>query len=582
MIPWQAIRSPTAVTIVAVTGLCAVLLVAPATTVSTKYFNDLLVFLDGGYRTVLGQVPSRDFHTALGPLAFYLPGFGFWLSGRLSMAMPLGMAALLLVTAPIMIHVLQTRLRPLIAIPTAMVFLLLLAAPYNTGEPVTAISFAMFYNRIGWVLLGVLLIMHLMPERPGRWQAGLDTAAASVLTLLLLYTKISYGLVATAFLVLMLLQQNQRHWAGASLLCVLAGVGLTELFWGGTLAHIDDLTVAANVSGARTVFDYLRVLTENLAEYAGFAFIASLALYRTRELSDFLFYGFCAGAGLALIIQNFQSTGVVTLLAGAAVAAELLARNWRDGLSPAMDIASRGSWLVAIVLMLPVGLASATALGLHTALAVTKSGTNLNLPNAHGLRVAETVSDWDYELYRDYADTLEAGGKLLQSLEQPASKVLVMDFASPFTSLLGLEPPGGGPAWMHDGRNFDDTFHIQGENLFADINVVMIPKDPIAEGTTELMREIYGDYLDRHFKEVSETGDWLVLQRGEARNKVLSPGKVVSDLQTHPVSSPERCAHERGKSVVGSACELVGLPVSVLPFSEKYPDAFGILINWRL
>lgn len=576
MTHWQAIRSPTAVTIIVVTGVCAVLLVAPATTVSTKYFNDLLVFLDGGYRTALGQVPSRDFHTALGPLSFYVPGFGFWLSGRLGMAMPLGIAALMIVVAPIMIHVLQTRLRPLIAIPTAMAFLLLLAAPYNTGEPITSISFAMYYNRIGWVLLGLLLIMHLAPERPGRRQVGLDTAAASVLTLLLLYTKISYGLVATAFLVLMLLQQDQRRWAGAALLCVLAGVGLTELFWGGTLAHIDDLTVAANVSGARTIFDYLRVLAENQAEYAGFAFIAGFALYRTRTLSDLLFYGFCAAAGLALIIQNFQSTGVITLLAGAAVAAELLARNWRNGISPAMDIASRGSWLVAIVLMLPVGLSSAGALGLHAAMAVAGSGTSLNLPNAQGLRVAETVSEWDYNLYRRYADTLEAGGEVLQSLEKPASKVLVMDFASPFTSLLGLEPPRSGTAWMHDGRNFDDRHHVLGEELFSDINVVMIPKHPIAGSTTDLMRKIYGGYLDRHFEEADETEEWLVLQRGAPRDATPTPDNFVSKLRAHPVATPTNCTRVPHTPVSGSGCE------SAARLQDKYPELLEILINWKL
>ena len=576
----QTIRSPIALTILLVTGLCAVMLVAPATTVSAKYFNDLLVFLDGGYRVAMGQVPSREFHTALGPLTFYLPGFGYWLSGRLGMAMPLGMAALMLVTAPIMIHVLQTRLRPLLAIPTALTFLLLLAAPYNTGEPVTAISFAMFYNRIGWVLLGVLLVMHLVPNRPGRWQVGFDTVAASVLTLLLLYTKISYGLVAAAFLVLMLLQQEHRRWAGAALLCVFAGVGLAELFWGGTLAHINDLTVAANVSGSRTIFDYIRVLAENLPEYAGFAFLAGFALWRTRKLSDFLFYGFCGGAGLALIIQNFQSTGVVTLLAGAAVAAELLARNWRSGLPPAMDMASRGSWLLAIVLMLPVGLASAGALGLHAAMAVAGSGTSLNLPNAQGLRVAETVSEWDYNLYRRYADTLEAGGELLQSLEEPASKVLVMDFASPFTSLLGLEPPESGTAWMHDGRNFDDRFHVQGAELFADINVVMVPKHPIAGSTTELMREIYGDYLDEHFREVSATGEWLVLQRGLPSN-TAPPAKTVSEVQSHPLEGPTPCALGQGEPVVGSSCT-PALSVTASPLQELYRNLQEVLTNWKL
>ena len=115
----QTIRSPIALTILLVTGLCAVMLVAPATTVSAKYFNDLLVFLDGGYRVAMGQVPGREFHTALGPLTFYLPGFGYWLSGRLGMAMPLGMAALMLVTAWCMLYASKTFLPKATAPPAA-------------------------------------------------------------------------------------------------------------------------------------------------------------------------------------------------------------------------------------------------------------------------------------------------------------------------------------------------------------------------------------------------------------------------------------------------------------------------------
>lgn len=505
--------SPVAFAVLVATAICAILLVMPASTVTTKYFNDLLVFLDGGYRVALGQVPNREFHTALGPLAFYVPGFGYWLSGRLGMAMPLGMTALMVLVAPIMIHVLQTRMRPLMAIPTGILLLLVLAAPHNTGEMVTNISFAMFYNRIGWALLGLLLVMHLAPSRPVRGQIALDTAGAVALTLVLLYTKISYGLVAVAFLVLVLLQPVQRRWAALSLLVIGACIGLIELIWGGTRAHIDDLIVAASVSGSRTIVNYLHVLLDNFAEYAPFCLIAGLALWHTRSVRDFLFYGFCAGAGLALVIQNFQDHGIVILLVGAAVAAEQLARNWHHHLSPPFDIAARGSWLVAVVLMLPVGLASGAALGLHAAMALGGAGTNLNLPNARGLRLAETINEWDYELYRSYADSLEAGADLLRSLDAPVNKVLVIDFASPFTSLMGLEAPESGTAWMHDGRNFDADFHFPPDEFLRDVEVVMIPKKPIAGSTTDLMQRIYGDYFDRNFEPVRDTEEWVVLRR---------------------------------------------------------------------
>lgn len=505
--------APITFAVLVTTTICAILLVTPASTVTTKYFNDLLVFLDGGYRVALGQVPNHDFHTALGPLAFYVPGFGYWLSERLGMAMPLGMTALIALVAPIMIHVLQTRMRPLIAIPTGILLLLVLAAPHNTGEVITNISFAMFYNRIGWALLGLLLIMYLAPIRPMRGQIALDTLGAVVLTLFLLYTKISYGLVAVAFLFLVLLQPVQRRWAALSLLAVVACISVIELIWSGTRAHVNDLIVAASVSGSKTIVSYINVLLDNLTEYAPFCLIAGLALWRTRSVSDFLFYMFCAGAGLALVIQNFQNHGIITLLIGVAVAAEQLARGWPHHLPRPFDIAVRGGWLVAVVLMLPVGLASGAALGLHAAMAMSGAGTSLDLPNARGLRIAETINPWDYKLYRSYADSLEAGASLLQSLDDPVKKVLVIDFASPFTSLMGLEAPESGTAWMHDGRNFNADFHFPPDEFLHGVEVVMIPKKPIAGSTTDLMLEIYDDHFEQYFEQIRDTQEWVVLRR---------------------------------------------------------------------
>src|SRR4051812_34498439 len=72
------------------------LLALPGGTATTKYVNDLLVFLDGAHRIASGQVPNVDFHTSLGPLTFYIPAVGYGLSGSMGDAMPVGMALLVL------------------------------------------------------------------------------------------------------------------------------------------------------------------------------------------------------------------------------------------------------------------------------------------------------------------------------------------------------------------------------------------------------------------------------------------------------------------------------------------------------
>ena len=73
--------------------------------------------------------------------------------------MPAGVALLMVLLAPTMAHVLSSRLRPVLALAMAVYLSLILAAPANLGEDPQVLSFAMFYNRICWVTLSLLLIM---------------------------------------------------------------------------------------------------------------------------------------------------------------------------------------------------------------------------------------------------------------------------------------------------------------------------------------------------------------------------------------------------------------------------------------
>src|SRR5215212_11112834 len=117
MMPRTPRPVPVAGFILAIAALCALLLALPGQTITTVYVNDLLIFLDGAHRIASGQVPNRDFHTPLGPLTFYLPALGYWLSGHLGGAMPVGMALLIMGLAPAAAHVLGSRLRPVVALP---------------------------------------------------------------------------------------------------------------------------------------------------------------------------------------------------------------------------------------------------------------------------------------------------------------------------------------------------------------------------------------------------------------------------------------------------------------------------------
>ena len=492
--------------ILAVAALCALLLALPGETVTTAYVNDLFIFLDGAHRIAFGQVPNRDFHTALGPLVYYVPAAGLLLAGHFGGAMPVGTALVVLALAPAFAHILGSRLRPALALPYGVVLLLILAVPMNLGEGINALSFGMFYNRVGWAALAALLVMHLQPERTDPRQHWLDAICAAYLVLAMLYLKITYGLVALAFLIFMLLDAGQRRWAALALAITLAAAVIVEAFWKSSAAHVSDLLRAGEVSGGlRGAEAVVSAVLYHLTDYVLFGILVGLALWRRRSFRDVLFYGLCAVSGLLIIIQNSQPWGIITLHAGALVAAETLMRckgatsdGWRW---------SAAAPLLVIALVLPTIVHCAMTLGLHAALATTRSGEDFGLPKFSRIRLAKLWSPFDYEFSARYVASLREGAGVLSRLDPKPSHVAVLDFVNPFSAGLGLVPPRGDASWQHWGRNVDAERFMRPEQLFRDVRIVMEPMWGI---NAVPLRDLYGAYIAANFDVVRETEGWKV------------------------------------------------------------------------
>lgn len=505
---------PVRTLILACAAVCALMLAVPRTTITTVYVNDLLIFLDGAHRIASGQVPNRDFHTALGPLVSYIPGVGYWLSGTLGGALPGGMALVTLLLAPVIAHVVATRLQPVIALPFAAFLIAVLAAPVNLGESIASLSFAMFYNRVGWAALAALLVMYLRPAHGDRTHLALDALCAATLSVAMLYTKVTYGAVAVGFLALMLLDARQRAWAAAALVLILTAAIVIEALWRSSLAHVADLMLASKVSGARPIGDLVEVVLRHIPDFAFFAVLATLAVRRTRRLLDLLYLGFCVGAGVLIANQNSQPWGIISLYAGAAVAAELLLRSEREQASGRSGLRgpqlATGAPLLFLAIVLPTLLHCIVALLLHTALALRHAGESFGIAKLERIRLVRLWSPGEHGLSKAYLESLRDGARALEGLEPKPTRVSVLDFANGLSAGLGLPPPRGDSAWLHWGRNVDDAHHIPPEDLLGGVEVLMVPKWGVNHAP---LFHLYGAYVQQAFEPVRETTSWTVHRR---------------------------------------------------------------------
>lgn len=508
--------------LLAAATLLALMLALPGQTVTTRYLNDLIVILDGAYRVAAGQVPNQDFHTPLGPFAYYLTVAGYALSGTLGGTMPAAMALITIALALPMVHILGSRLHPVIAIPYGLFLLAILAVPINLGEGVTALSFAKFYNRIGWAALGVLLVMYLQPTQLGRRRIILDAICAAALTLLMLYTKLSYGVVSVAFLLLILTDRQQRRWAVMALIATLLSTLLIELVWQSTLTYLADLRMAFAVNGGLRgtwgqIMDHVLV---NLTDYVILGLIAGIALHRTRSIRDLLFYGFCAVAGFLIINQNFQAWGIIMLHGAVAVAAETILRT-EDNRASAAD---HGSWstaagakLLFLAAVLPTIIHCLAALSLHTGAAVIRAGNAIPLPNLGQIRVANLWTWNDYDAATAYQGILQDGFEALLRLDPRSGGIFVLDKGNAFSMVLNIPPARGDTPWLQWDRTLGSVNHVPAEALLADVQIVMEPKpsgtQEAAKGPLPQLQAAYGAYIAAHFDMAAQTQHWKLHRR---------------------------------------------------------------------
>lgn len=503
----------TAAVVIAGAIACAALLVLPGQTVVSVYVNDLFIFLDGAHRVASGQAPNRDFHTALGPLVYYLPALAYGLTGSLGLAMPGAMALCLVILAPPMAWVLSSRVRPVLAWPFAAFLLLVVAVPMNLGEAVSALSFAMFYNRVGWAALALLVVMALEPERPGRARTLLDAASAALLVALMIYSKISYGAVGAAFLVLLLVYPNHRRWAFLALALLALAAGLAEALWGGTRGYVADLRVAGGVSGgyghrAREAVD---AVMRNLADHVLFAVLVGWRLARARSWRDALVFAYCAAAGLVIMLQNSQAWGILTLHAGAVMAAEGLMRGARPAFEERPWAPGAGAPLLALGLVLPTIVHCAAALVLHAWLASERPVSRFALPGFERIRAVDLWPVTDYGFSVAFRTGLEDGARAIADLDP--RRIVVLDFVNAFSAGLGVPPPQGDNSWLHWGRNVDHRYHVPPAELLADAGLVLVPK-PGINGPP--LWSVYGPQVEAWFDLVRETEHWRVYRRRAA------------------------------------------------------------------
>lgn len=521
-------------------ALAATLLIPNATYVSTM-LHDLFVFIDGGYRMLQGHLPYIDFHSFFGVLAFLLPKWGYQLTGTFGAAMPATLVFCLAFLTPIAIYVFATRFRFYIALPLALYLLLLVATPTLLDGDETLSTMAMWYNRFGWSALILLFLLYAAPFAGRRRTELVDGLVIGAILISLFYLKISYAMVALAFVIIWAALEKDSRTSVLIGIVFLVATGLTvELIWKLHAGYARDVLMAVEINSAirggilKLVKIGFRNTTEILLAVGAWGLLVATGMTKLRDHVIFLFI---VGSSLAILSQNAQKLHLPCLVAIIAIAAERLARE-----TTLANIRTRWRGLFTVLAFFLLFGAQPTvnqgvAMAKHFDGAM-RTPTDTDLPEALArvhvaaptgqsdpIRKAEMqrlVAERDFDQLRthmrpkerlfqiEYLHTILKGLEALETIDLRGKSLTTLDFANPFSFILGLTPPRGDTNNHHVNRTISRDIYVDPDSYFAQADIVMVPKRAVSGSTRDQLWNVYGDYIGSHYKVAVETDFWTI------------------------------------------------------------------------
>ena len=326
------------------------------------------------------------------------------------------------------------------------------------------------------------------------------------------------------------------------------------LLTGNLLAYINDIILAGKVSGARTE-SVLGLIRKNLQDMLfAIAPMAVLAAIGRITWRDFLAGGFILAACLFTINQNGQLKNMVALIALAAYgAARVLQEQDVQRMARIAAVGAFAMLAVAITLergMILIDQAYATLREEDRPAAPwarEHALRNVYVPERESLFTrAVSMSDtpqerlhnlWIYGQFGrrqemrqgEYMETLLSGVDDLKTVVKPGESIATLDMTNPFPFLMNARVPKGSWLTMHMNRTVSEDVHPDPNVMLGDADHVMIAKFSMVQSTADLMKKLYGPWLDQHYATRVETPYWT---RWSHRKPGLRPATQMALIPT--------------------------------------------------
>jgi hypothetical protein len=496
------------------------------------FAQDLGVMLDAGWRYHQGQRTHADYHSPLGPLLAIIFGLPMKIGGPTYGSMKLLPAVVTATFTAWTALVCSTTIPPWPKACLAAAIGSATGGLFHLGFPVEALSFAVFYNRIGFGLLCIIGICALLPratdELPKPVPAIRD-ASIAVASCMCFFLKVNFFIAALPFWLatLLLHRRTRRDYAwfavafGGACLFFLNEIGfrLDKMLF--------DLSMAADAR--RACLDSFFFPVRNAVANHDFAIILTIltiALYPTLRADDnsvrtaFLrlasIWGpAMLGYGLTLMQSHGDGRGIplvlVSLAAGLAWSIEAMRRCDKT----VVECASQRT------VPLPIRRSTASAVGMTC---LVCGAALFIIPHAYSylflMQVSGAVGPRQFQApaIRDlyigaFANNLEPNAvpkmnealQLLSRHSSPGDSLQYMDMNNIYTFASQLRSPARSMLFWDNRSSYTAAKHPPSTD-FSDSDFLLVPKQQLTQGPLETAWwSIYAMAIEDHYDLVEET-----------------------------------------------------------------------------
>ncbi len=496
------------------------------------YGHDIFTLLDGSWRVAQGEAPHVDFYSAFGPVFYFVQASGLLLSHYRIEGLVYGTVVAGLVLGVWSLVVIRARLNAFSAVVCIAFLVLFWLAPFPIGEPYYLPSYAMQYNRLGYVLLFVIILELFGSAEHEKAQWDWGGVSTGVALACLLFMKANFFAVGAAITLGAYATKIKRARHGSFLAAgfLIAFCGFASyLHWQlGAVWH--DLRIAAGARQTRfdQVKDSVRTLVRNataIVTLVGLALLARVnwtsrnsgalpCLNRTAAISLMVL-----GADIVLCLSNQQRFGFpLTTIAIILFVDQMCRTRVREGseerLGPVPALV-----LVMLATVLPFIAETVNAWAIQVTMrqnAAMATAARINAaPMANFIFDDHVDPVWGQSEANGHllVNRVNNGLSLLRQYSAPSDRIACLCYANPFTYPLLRRPIEGGAAFFDYGTNFTERFAPSAERILGNADVVIYPKAEANSRTVRTLLSICREILSTRYRVAAESQDWVLLKK---------------------------------------------------------------------